>query len=408
MATEFGLLPARRRIPFPAPEAFPEDGASEREILATIRELVAQDPWTIETDFALAYAGPPHPIAARAAGLADGTVFVEWTEDMYPSAFHLEKGAVSMVASLLGAPGGVGFITSGGTESNILAVRVARDLAGVSDPEFIMPSSGHFSFRLAGQLLGVRIRTIPIDAERRPDLKALERAIGPNTVGIACSAPEGAWGRLDPVEAIAEIAQRRGIYLHVDAAFGGFILPFLRQLGRPIPPFDFSLPGVTSMSTDGHKLGLMLLPTGFFMVRDAELLTRAIPSDQTMIHTVTSTKSGRTAAAAWAVLRRLGQRGYRRIVRRTMRRIDRLADGIESVDGLRLMTRPAITIVSFTSDRHDVGALFERLTAAGWGSSYAIVDGTPLIRLSLSPYRDERHIDQFVATLRSITAELER
>ena len=132
MATEFGKLAARRRIPFPPSVSFPDHGAAEADILAEIARRRADDPWDVEGDFALAYAGPPHPIAARAARLVQGSIFVEWVEDMYPAAFRLEKEAVSMMASLLGAPDGVGFLTTGGTESNISAVRLARDIGAAA------------------------------------------------------------------------------------------------------------------------------------------------------------------------------------------------------------------------------------------------------------------------------------
>lgn len=408
MATEFGKLAARRRIPFPPSVPFPARGRPEGEILAEIRALVADDPWRVEGDFALAYAGPPHPIAAHAARLARGSIFVEWVEDMYPAAFRLEKEAVSMMASLLGAPDGVGFLTTGGTESNISAVRLARDIAGAAArrPEFVLPTSGHFSFRLAAQLLGVRIRDLPIDeATMRPRVEVLPRLVNRNTIGIACSAPEGAFGQLDPVEELADFAERRGLYLHVDAAFGGFILPFLRDLGEPVPPFDFSLPGVTTMSTDGHKLGLMPLTTGFFLVRDRELLAH-IPSDVTMLHTITSTKPGGTAAAAWAVLRAQGWDGYRRTVRRAMRTVRVLADGIAAIPQLRVVMPPFITVLCFTSDTLDVAAVHDGLRQRGFGSSYGPINGTPIVRLSISPYRTVRQARAFLAALRDTVAEL--
>lgn len=340
MATEFGTLAARRRIPFPPSVPFPERGRADADVLEEVRTLIAGDPWRVEGDFALAYAGPPHPIAARAASLASGSIFVEWVEDMYPAAFRMEKEAVSMMASLLGAPDGVGFLTTGGTELNITAVRLAREIAGAGRPEFILPTSGHFSFRLAAQLLGVRIRDLAVDeATMRPRVELLPRLVNRNTIGMACSAPEGAFGQLDPVEAFAEFASRRGLYLHVDAAFGGFILPFLPDLRGPVPPFDFSLPGVTSMSTDGHKLGLMPLTTGFFLVRDRELLAK-IPSDVTMLHTITSTKPGGAAAAAWAVLRAQGRDGYRRTVASALQTMDVLAEGIGACPGCASCCRP--------------------------------------------------------------------
>ena len=409
MATEFGNLSARRRIPFPPSVRFPDQGLAEADVLAEVARRRADDPWDVEGDFALAYAGPPHPIAARAARLVKGSIFVEWVEDMYPAAFRLEKEAVSMMASLLGAPDGVGFLTTGGTESNISAVRLARDIGaagGISSPEFVLPTSGHFSFRLAAQLLGVRIRDLPIDeATMRPHVEQLPRLVNRNTVGIGCSAPEGAFGQLDPVEAFASFAAERGLYLHVDAAFGGFILPFLRDLGRPVPPFDFSLPGVTTMSTDGHKLGLMPLTTGFFLVRDRELLAQ-IPTELTMLHTITSTKPGGTAAAAWAVLRALGRDGYRRVVARALRTMDALVAGISAVPGLRIVMPPSITVLCFTSDSVEVSAIHEGLKRRGFGSSYGPINGIPIVRLSISPYRTVRQARAFVAALRETVEEL--
>ena len=124
-----------------------------------------------------------------------------------------------------------------------------------------------------------------------------------------CSAPGGSFGVLDPVEAFADLARRTGLYLHVDAAFGGFILPFMRDLGHAIPPFDLSLDGVSSILTDGHKLGLLPIATGFFLVKDAAIL-EAIPTERTLIHTTSSTKPGSRAAAAWATLKHLGREGY--------------------------------------------------------------------------------------------------
>lgn len=411
MATEFGKLAARRKIPFPAPVPFPDAGAAGAEVLAEIAKRRAEDPWDVEGDFALAYAGPPHPIARRAARLVRGSIFVEWVEDMYPSAFRLEKEAVSMMASLLGAPDGVGFLTTGGTESNISAVRLARDIgasAGISRPEFVLPTSGHFSFRLAAQLLGVRIRDLPIDeTTMRPRVEQLPKLVNRRTVGIACSAPEGAFGQLDPVEEFATFAAARGLYLHVDAAFGGFILPFLRDLGRAVPPFDFSLPGVTTMSTDGHKLGLMPLTTGFFLVRDRELL-RHIPSDETMLHTITSTKPGGAAAAAWAVLQALGREGYRRTVAKALRTMDVLAAGIGEIPGVRVVMPPYITVLCFTSDTLDVEAIHEGLKRRGFGSSYGPINGIPIVRLSISPNRSVAQARRFLAALRETVAELGR
>ena len=175
-----------------------------------------------------------------------------------------------MMASLLGGDGAAGgFITTGGTESNLAAMRLARNTGGQAEPEIIAPVTMHFSFRLGAELMGIRLVEIDVDDETYlPRIEDVERAITPRTVGLVCSAPGGSFGVLDPVEAFADLARRKGLYLHVDAAFGGFILPFMRDLGHAIPPFDLSLDGVSSISTDGHKLGLLPIATGFFLVKD--------------------------------------------------------------------------------------------------------------------------------------------
>ena len=279
----------------PPPLDFPEHGTPESDVLAEVEARFGKDPYTVERNFGVSYVGPPHPITEQIRPLAAGSFFVEWARDMNPGADLLEKEAVRMLGSLLGHREAVGFITSGGTESNLLALRLARNLGAKSEPEVVLPTTAHYSFRLGAELLGLRLREVDVDDAMRPDMRQVERLLNGNTVALVCSAPEGNYGQIDPVEEFSDLAQRKGLYLHVDAAFGGFALPFLRELGYPIPPFDFSLPGVSSMMTDGHKLGLLPVATGFFLIRDAAMLD-AIPAHVTGIHTITATKPGDHAA----------------------------------------------------------------------------------------------------------------
>ena len=312
-----------------------------------------------------------------------------------------------MVGSLLGATDPAGFITSGGTESNMLAVRLARDLARTREPEIVMPETAHFSFRLAAELFGVRIRYIPVGDDLRPALSGVDALINRNTVALICSAPEGHLGTLDPVEEFSRLAERTGIYLHVDAAFGGFILPFMRDLDYPIPPFDFSLPGVRSMMTDGHKLGLLPVATGFFIVRDSADL-QALPTEETLIHTLSSTKPGGNAAAAWAVLKHLGRDGYRRSVRDILEVVRVICEGVERIDGLRLVVPPLITVVNITSDTLDVEKVYQGLRRRGWGTTFGQVKGRPHIRLSIHPHRDRAHAEGFVRALEESACDARR
>ena len=326
----------------PPPMDFPEEGAAEEEVLEGVRELLGSNPYEIGNNFGISYVGPPHPITRRVSEMALGTFFVEWARDLQPGPYEMEKQAVRMLVSLLGKPDAVGFITSGGTESNISALRLARNLsASVSAPEVIMPESGHYSFHIGAEMLGIRLREAPLGPDILPDMNYVESLINKNTVGLVCSAPGGAFMVIDPIEEFADLAQRKGLFLHVDGAFGGFILPFMRELGYDVPKFDFSQPSVSTMMTDGHKLGLMPVATGFFLVRDEEML-QAIPTERTVIHTVTATKHGERAASAWAVLRHLGRKGYiessaaraggRRLHRQGHRADRRAAAGRAAVD----------------------------------------------------------------------------
>jgi tyrosine decarboxylase / aspartate 1-decarboxylase len=382
----------------PPPTPFPEQGLPEESVLASVQEHLKADPYETAKNFGISYVGPPHPIAAKAAQIAAETVFVDWASDMFPGTQRLEKEAVRMVGSLLGASDPAGFITSGGTESNMLAVRLARDLAGKTEPEMVMPETAHFSFRLGAELFGIRIRSIPVGDDLRPDMSGVESLLNRNTVALICSAPEGHLGVLDPVEEFSRLAERTGIYLHVDAAFGGFILPFMRELEYPIPPFDFGLPGVRSMMTDGHKLGLLPVATGFFIVRDRADL-QALPTEETLIHTLTSTKPGGNAAAAWAVISHLGKEGYRQYVRDVLDVVRIICEGVERIPGLRLVVPPLITVVNITSDTLDVEKVYSGLRRRGWGTTFGEVKGRPHIRLSIHPRRDRAHAEGFVRAL---------
>ena len=366
---------------------FPDAGAPEGAVLGGIRERLGANPFAVDRDFGNSYSGIPHPITHQLDELMRSTWFVEWAAEQQPGTLALEREAVRMVASLLGAPEGAGFLTSGGTESNLAALRLARCHGGQEEPDVVAPVTMHFSFRLGAELM--RIGLVEVEVDRHsfvPRIEAVERALTPRTVGLVCSAPAGGFGTLEPVEAFADLAQRKGLWLHVDAAFGGFMLPFKRDLGHHVEPFDFALPGVTSMMTDGHKLGLMPIATGFFIARDPALFD-AIPTEETLIHTTSSTKPGSRAAAAWAVMKHLGRAGYRRSTAHLMELVRTLAAGIGDIPGLTLLAVPAVSVIGFTSQTVDLADVHRRLAADGWGQSHGELRGMPFIRLSVHPSR---------------------
>ena len=400
---EFERTADRPEFPMPDPTPFPEDGIDGAQVLGAVRERLSLNPFEVENDFSISYVGPPHPISKPVAELAAGSFFVEWAREAQPGPYRLEKEAVRMMASLLGCPEAVGFITNGGTESNVSALRLARNLSRESAPEVILPESAHYSFRVGAELLGIRLREVPLGDDFLPDMNQVEDLINDHTIALVCSAPDGAMGIMDPVEAFAELAHRRDLYLHVDGAFGGFIYPFMRDLGIEVPPFDFSLPGVSSFMTDGHKLGLMPIATGFFLVRDEKMLD-AIPTHDTVIHNLTATKNGERAAVAWAVMQHLGRRGYVESVRGVLDIVDLVVEAIERIDGLRLVVKPFMTLVNFTSDEYDVERIHRELSARGWGSSYGVHHGIPRIRFSIHPHRDLDHAQRLLNALEEAVA----
>ena len=375
---------------------FPEGGTSEADVLDTIRALLADNRYEVARDFGITYAGVPHPITHGLDELMRSTFFVEWAAEQQAGTMAMEREAVRMMASLLGRPEAAGFITSGGTESNLAAMRLARDLGDQAEPEIIAPVTMHFSFRMGAELMRINLVEIDVDDDTyMPRIEDVEAAITPRTVGLVCSAPGGNFGLLDPVEAFADLAQRKGLYLHVDAAFGGFILPFMRDLGYRVPPFDMSLPGVSSIMTDGHKLGLLPVATGFFLARDAAMFD-AIPTESTLIHTTSSTKPGSRAAGAWAVMQHLGREGYRRSTAHVLELTRVISEGVTAIPGMRLIVPPFISVVAFTSDSIDLSDVHASLADEGWGQSYAVLRGRPFIRLSIHPSRDEEQARGFV------------
>ncbi|SBT48013.1 pyridoxal phosphate-dependent decarboxylase family protein [Micromonospora auratinigra] len=300
----------------------------------------------------------------------------------FPSLLAMENGLVGAAARLLGggpgstAPDVVGSVTSGGTESLMLAVKAARDARpDLAEPRIVVPTSGHAAFAKAAHYLRVVLDPVPVDpVTLRPAPAEVAAAIRPETVLVAASAPSYAHGVVDPVAEIAAAAAAAGVRCHVDACFGGWTLPWLRRLGAPVPPFDFTVDGVTSISVDLHKYayapkGVSVLLHGSAALRAPQYFAYADWPGYTMVNPViASTRSGGPIAAAWATLRHLGEDGYLRLAATTRDAVAGLADAVRAVDGLRLLAEPAATVVCFTADDPglDLFVLVDELTARGW------------------------------------------
>ncbi len=298
---------------------------------------------------------------------------------VYPSLLRFEREVVSMAAAHLGGDEHVvGNFTSGGTESCMLAVKAARDRARdlyphITKPELVMPVTAHAAFHKACAYFDVTPVLVPVDTRTfrvRPD--DMEKAVTPNTIMMVASAPQYAHGVIDPIEAIGQIALRRDILFHVDACVGGFILPFFRRLGRPVPPFDFTVPGVTSMSMDFHKYAYAAKGASVILyktkdIRRYQIFTCAQWTGYTVINnTIQSTKSGGSLAACWALFQYMGQDGYLRIAKRMAEGMDRIMDGIAQIPGLRVLGRPEFVLVAFTADDFSIFPIVDDMKKRGW------------------------------------------
>jgi glutamate/tyrosine decarboxylase-like PLP-dependent enzyme len=355
----------------------PPTGVPAEEVLAELRELRARDLPT-HGGRTLAYVydsglkgldelgAAAHAMASSANGL-DPTVF--------PSLLRMENDIVAAAARLLG--GGentVGSVTSGGTESCMLAVHAARVARpDIYQPNMILPTTAHAAFHKAAHYFNVQPVAVPVDPETyQADPDAVTAAIDSNTVLVMASAPSYAHGVIDPVAPIAAVAREHNIRCHVDACIGGWLLPYFRRLGVSLPDFDLSVPGVTSISVDLHKYAYCPKGTSVLLHADAELratqyfASAAWPGYTMLNSTLQSTRSGGPLAAAWAVLRHVGDAGYQDLAARTLSAVTTIRDGLPN--GLRVLGDPQASLLALSTvdDSFDVFTVADEMSARRW------------------------------------------
>ncbi|GIH29783.1 aspartate aminotransferase family protein [Acrocarpospora phusangensis] len=300
----------------------------------------------------------------------------------FPSMVALEKQVVGAVAELLGNPAAPGIFTSGGTESIMLAVKAARDAAATDRPEIrpeirpqiVVPVTAHPAFHKAAHYLGVEVVAVPVDLETfKVSPEEVEAAISDRTVLVVASAPSYPQGVIDPVEEIAARAAARGVRCHVDACVGGWLLPWLREAGADVPPFDLGVPGVTSISCDLHKFGYapkgasVLLFADAAARRKAYFASAAWPGYTIINSTVQSSRSAGPLGGAWGTLQSLGREGYAELGRATLEATRRLVEGIAGIPGLRVLGKPEASLVAFAgSPDVDVFVLADEARKLGW------------------------------------------
>jgi sphinganine-1-phosphate aldolase len=293
----------------------------------------------------------------------------------FPSISGLEHDVVAMVGERLNAPAGAaGSWTSGGTESCLLAAKAARDAHPEIDaPEIVFARTAHAAWLKAAKYFGLKAVVTDVEHDTlQVDPQAFADAITERTVLVVVSAPSYGHGVLDPVEAVAAVCAERGVRLHVDACIGGWVLPYAEKLGYPVRPWDFRVSGVTSISVDLHKYGYAPKGCSVVLYRTAQLrrsqyfVTSRWTGYPVVNPTMQSSKAGGLLAAAWAVMRHLGDDGYLDLVRATMAATTDLVDGVRAIDGLRVLGTPAASLVAITTDGPDFFAFLDELEARGW------------------------------------------
>lgn len=400
--------------------AFPEEGAPREEVLAALDDTRARDLKSDGTAFAFVYdAGEPLRELAREA-FAKCMTINGLDPTVYPSARRIENHVVAACLELLRAPeGAVGTATAGGTESVMLAVKSARDWfrarrPEVTRPKMLLPVTAHACFHKAGHYLDVAIVPVDVDPETmRVDVEDARAKMSEEVILVVGSAPSYAHGVVDDIEALAALATEHGALMHVDACVGGCVLPFLRDSGVDVRPFDFTVEGVTSISLDLHKYGFA--PKGVSVLlqrrrelRDAQFYACATWTGYSIVNSTTlGSKSAAAMGAASALMRHLGRAGYRERARHMWEATERLVAAIDAMEGVRVLGRPEMNLFAFTTDGGDVFELADRLTEHGWHvqPTYAFGPSPAHIHLTIDPGNAAR-VDDLARDLRKCVRDL--
>ena len=356
---------------------FPEHGLSKDEILEALAAKRVNDArWQDGKTFGMVYDGGSsvHEVAEAVA--------VEFLHEnalntsAFPSLGQIQSEVVGACADLFHGETAAGFMTSGGTESILMAVKAARERGkaerGITAPEIVLPESAHAAFHKGAYYFGLKVNKVKVRDDWRADVDAMAAQVNENTVLVVGSAPQDPQGVVDPIPELAALAQSVGASFHTDACMGGFVLPFMERLGEPLPPWDFRVPGVTSISADIHKLGYA--PKGASVILHANKELRRY---QTFVFddwlggfyaspNMQGTRPAMAMATAWAVMHHLGLEGYQRLTKTTIETREKMVAGIRAIEGVQVLGEPEAQLVAMASDGVDVFAVGDVLLAKGW------------------------------------------
>ena len=356
-----------------------QKGNSKKQLLDAMQAARANDAnWKEGRTFSLVYYAGEE--ISNVAKEAYNLFFHE--NGLNPMAFQslrkFETEVVSMTSGLLhGDEKVVGSLTSGGSESILMAVKAYRDFARkmkphITEPEMLIPTTAHAAFDKAAHYFGVKAIHIPVNEQYEVDVEKMRAAITANTILLVGAAPNYPHGVIDPIEALGELALEAQLPLHVDACLGGFILPFVERLGYDIRPFDFRVQGVTSISADVHKYGYSAKGVSVLLYRDEELRRSQYftypewPGGLFASPSMTGTRPGGAIAAAWAIMNYLGLEGYLKLAEKTMQTTEKFLRGIALIPELIILGEPQASVFSLASEEVNILVVADQMEARGW------------------------------------------
>ncbi|MDR3313990.1 MAG: aspartate aminotransferase family protein [Oscillospiraceae bacterium] len=395
---------------------FPERGIPKEEVLQSLDAYRAADgDWQHGKTWSLVYYA--------------GEEITALTEEVYRKFFHtnglnpfvfqslkrLETETLSMAADLFHGDGQVaGSLTSGGSESILMAVKTYRDEARllkphITQPEAVVPASAHAAVEKAAHYFGVKLLHAPLAADLRVDVAAVEQLITPNTIFLLGSAPQYPHGVIDPIAELAALALQHDLRLHVDACLGGFTLPFIKELGGNVPDFDFAVEGVTSISADLHKYAFAAKGVSALLYRNAEIRKHQYfaygdwPGGLFISPSATGTRPGGAIASAWAALKFIGREGYLEITRGVLATTKKLLEGVRAIPELEILGDPPAGIFAFGATHLNVHALADHLEHRGWVVDQQV--NPACLHFMVTPAHAGVE-DAFLADLRAAVAEV--
>jgi len=334
--------------------------------------------------------------------------------DIFPGVRKLDSEVIRMTADMVHGDKDVcGAVTSGGTESILMAIKAYRDFYKKKNPEIIACVSAHAAFDKAAGYFGVKIVHVPMDKSMRADVEAVRRAINKNTIAIVGSAPQFPHGVIDPIQELAALASKHGVGFHTDACLGGFFLPWAQRKHSEIPPFDFTVPGVTSMSVDTHKYGYTTKGTSVVLFRTPELrhamyfVTTEWPGGTYASPTMSGSRPGALTACAWASLVAIGQSGYEEISEKIYQTAQEIKRGITQIPGLCLVADSYSSVIAWgSSDPHlNVYEVADAMKNRGWNLN--VLQKPASVHICCT-YRTVGHAKTFLRDLTEATAQASR